>query len=109
MCKPDLTQAVVLCFSGVVECIHASGGEPGETLSLEFIHWLRAACDTLGECANGFTKLGCREQAAETHAERANGLRSVSCSTRPEFNRGVVQMGVPLLYFVSRSGVFNLF
>lgn len=69
---------VMLCFSGAVECIQASGaGEPGETQSPEFIQRLTAACDTLGKCASDFTKLGCRIQAAETHAECAHGLRSV--------------------------------
>ncbi|KAM6916250.1 cilia- and flagella-associated protein 46 [Xenentodon cancila] len=61
---------------GAVECIHASGdGKPGETLSPDFFQKLAAACDTLGECASSFTKLGCREQAAETHTEHAHGLR----------------------------------
>ena len=69
----------MLCFRGAEECIHAIVGvKPGETLSAEVFQRLKAACDTLKECASGFTKLSCRERAAETHVECARGLRSVS-------------------------------
>lgn len=37
-----------------------------------------SACDVLRECANGFTKLGYREQAAEAHEECAHAMRLVS-------------------------------
>lgn len=69
---------VVLCSRGAIECIRAlGGGEPGETLSTEVVQRLMAACDTLRECASGFTKLTYREHAAEAHVEYAHGLRLV--------------------------------
>lgn len=70
-----------MCSRGAVECIRAlGGGEPGETLSTEVAQRLMAACDTLRECASGFTKLNYREHAAEAHVECAHCLRSVSQS-----------------------------
>lgn len=66
----------VLCNRGTIECIRSLGCcEPGETLSEEAIQRLMAACDTLRECASGFTKLYYRDHAAEAHAEYAHGLR----------------------------------
>lgn len=68
-----------LCSRGAIECIRGlGGGEPGETLSTEVVQRLMAACDTLRECASGFSKLTCGEHAAEAHVEYARGLRLVS-------------------------------
>ncbi|XP_072246405.1 cilia- and flagella-associated protein 46 [Leuresthes tenuis] len=74
---PELTFMITsLEKRGAEECIHAIVGvKPGETLSAEVFQRLKAACDTLKECASGFTKLSCRERAAETHVECARGLR----------------------------------
>ncbi|KAM4591923.1 cilia- and flagella-associated protein 46-like [Odontesthes bonariensis] len=74
---PELTFMITsLEKRGAEECIHAIVGvKRGETLSAEVFQRLKAACDTLKECASGFTKLSCRERAAETHAECARGLR----------------------------------
>lgn len=70
---------VVLCSRGAIECIHALvGGEPGETLNAEVVRTLMAACDTLRDCASGFTKLNYRQYAAEACFEYAQGLRLVS-------------------------------
>ncbi|CAB1430488.1 unnamed protein product [Pleuronectes platessa] len=67
---------------GAMECIRAfGGGEPGETLCSEVVQMLTTACDTLRECASGFTKLNYRKQAAEAHAEYAHGVRLVSDHT----------------------------
>lgn len=72
-------QYVVFCSRGAIECIRAlGGGEPGETLSTDVVQRLMAACDTLGECASGFTKLSYRQHAVEAHVEYAHGLRLVS-------------------------------
>lgn len=61
-----------------MECIHATeASEPGETLTTESSLRLRAASDTLRECASGFTKLGFGEQAAEAHVEYMHALRFV--------------------------------
>lgn len=61
-----------------MECIRAiGGGEPGVTLCTKAVQRLMAACDTLRECANSFTKLSYREQAAEAHLEYAHGVRLV--------------------------------
>ncbi|XP_069001354.1 cilia- and flagella-associated protein 46 [Embiotoca jacksoni] len=74
---PELTFMITsLEKRGAVECVHAlSGGEPAEKLSTEAVQRLMAACDTLRQCASGFGKLNCREQAAEAHEECAHGLR----------------------------------
>ncbi|XP_071380722.1 cilia- and flagella-associated protein 46 [Centroberyx affinis] len=74
---PELRFLIMsLEMRGAVECIHAiAGGEPGETLCTQAVQRLMAACDTLRESANGFIKLDYREQAAEAHAEYAQGLR----------------------------------
>ncbi|XP_074502975.1 cilia- and flagella-associated protein 46 isoform X2 [Sebastes fasciatus] len=74
---PELTLLInSLKMRGAIECIRAlGGGEPGETLSNEVVQRLMAACDTLRECASGFTKLSYRGHAVEAHAEYAHGLR----------------------------------
>ncbi|XP_045926168.1 cilia- and flagella-associated protein 46 isoform X3 [Micropterus dolomieu] len=74
---PELTFLISsLEMRGAIECIRGlGGGEPGETLSTEVVQRLMAACDTLRECASGFSKLTCREHAAEAHVEYARGLR----------------------------------
>lgn len=69
----------MLLFRGALERIRATGsGETLETIHTEAFQRLMAACDTLRECASGFTKLGYRQQAAEAHGECAHGLRLVS-------------------------------
>ncbi|XP_041867180.1 cilia- and flagella-associated protein 46 isoform X2 [Melanotaenia boesemani] len=75
--RPELTFMIAsLERRGAVEYIHAiSGGEPGETLTTEALQRLIAACDTLRECTGVFSKLSCKEQAAETHGEYAHSLR----------------------------------
>ncbi|XP_026165910.1 cilia- and flagella-associated protein 46 isoform X3 [Mastacembelus armatus] len=80
---PELTFLITsLEMRGVVECIHAiCGGETGATLYTEAVQMLTAACDALRECANSFTKLGYREQAAEAHSASANGLRILAKHT----------------------------
>ncbi|XP_029305800.1 cilia- and flagella-associated protein 46 isoform X3 [Cottoperca gobio] len=75
---PEITFLISsLEMRGAIECIHGlGGGEPGETLrSTDAVQRLMAACDTLRECASGFTKLSDRAHAAEAHAECAHGLR----------------------------------
>ncbi|XP_034040296.1 cilia- and flagella-associated protein 46 [Thalassophryne amazonica] len=74
---PEFTFLVMsLEMRGALECIRVIGSqESGEKLSLVDVQRLTAACDTLKECASGFTKLNYREQAAEAHAEYAHGLR----------------------------------
>ncbi|KAM9810017.1 cilia- and flagella-associated protein 46 isoform 2-T2 [Syngnathus typhle] len=49
--------------------------EPGVPLSTQELHILKAACDTLGQCARLFTQLNYREQAAKSHEECTYGLR----------------------------------
>ena len=79
MVYSDPMECVVFCSRGATECIHAlGGGEPGETLSAEVVQMLMAACDTLRDCASGFTKLSYKQYAAEAHVEYAQGLRLVS-------------------------------
>ncbi|XP_075933471.1 cilia- and flagella-associated protein 46 [Anarhichas minor] len=80
---PGITFLITsLEMRGAIECIRAlGGGEPGKRLSNEVVHRLMAACDTLGECASGFTKLGYKEHAAETHVEYAHGLRILASRT----------------------------
>lgn len=69
----------MLCSRGATECIRAlGGGDPGETLSTGTVQRLMAACDTLRECASGFTQLNYREHAAEAHVEYAHALRLVN-------------------------------
>ncbi|GAA6225204.1 cilia- and flagella-associated protein 46 [Lates japonicus] len=73
---------------GAVECIRAiGGGEPGESLCTTAIQRLMSACDTLRQCASGFTKLSYREQAAEAHAECAHGVRLLVNHTTNEEER----------------------
>ncbi|XP_049456510.1 cilia- and flagella-associated protein 46 isoform X3 [Epinephelus fuscoguttatus] len=74
---PELTFFITsLEMRGAIECIYAVGGsEPGETLSTEAIQMIMDACDTIKECASGFTKLSYKEHAADAHAEYACGLR----------------------------------
>ncbi|XP_070834007.1 cilia- and flagella-associated protein 46 [Chaetodon trifascialis] len=74
---PELTFLIAsLEMRGATECVRALGvGDPGETLSTGIIQRLTAACDTLRECASGFTKLNYREHAAEAHSEYAHALR----------------------------------
>lgn len=68
-----------MCSRGAIECICAlGGGEPGGKLGTEVVKKLTAACDTLRQCASGFTKLSYREHAAEAHVEHARCLRSVT-------------------------------
>lgn len=67
-----------MCSRGAMECICAiSHGARGEVLSTEAVQRLTTACDTLRECATGFTKLSYRGQAAEAHVEYAHALRLV--------------------------------
>ncbi|XP_034754581.1 cilia- and flagella-associated protein 46 isoform X3 [Etheostoma cragini] len=74
---PGITFLITsLEMRGAIECIRSvTGGEPGGPLSTEVVERIMAACDTLRECANGFTKLNYREHAAEAHVEFAHGLR----------------------------------
>ncbi|XP_042358180.1 cilia- and flagella-associated protein 46 [Plectropomus leopardus] len=74
---PELTFLITsLEMRGAIECIRVLGGvEPGETLSAEVAQRVMVACDTLRDCASGFTKLSYKEHAAEAHAEYAHGLR----------------------------------
>lgn len=75
----------LLCFRGAIECTRSlGGGKPGETLSTEAVHRLKAACESLGECASAFTKLNYGEHASEAHEEQAHGLRLVRSYSRPE-------------------------
>ncbi|XP_051232115.1 cilia- and flagella-associated protein 46 [Dicentrarchus labrax] len=80
---PELTFLITsLEMRGAIECIHAlGGGEPGKTLSPGVVQRLMAACNTLRECASGFTKLSYREHAAEAHVENAHGLRILANHT----------------------------
>ncbi|XP_057703978.1 cilia- and flagella-associated protein 46 isoform X1 [Corythoichthys intestinalis] len=65
-----------LKMRGAIECICAiSGGEPGVTLSTKEFQLLKAACDTLGQCASVFTQLNYRAYAAKSHEECTYGLR----------------------------------
>ncbi|KAM7408201.1 hypothetical protein PAMA_002070 [Pampus argenteus] len=74
---PKLTFLITtLEMRGAIECIHATDSiEPGETHCTEVVPRLIAACDTLRQCASGFTKLNYREQAAKSNVECAHGLR----------------------------------
>lgn len=65
---------IVLCCRGALECIHAIG-ESGQNICTEAVQRLKVACDTVRECALGFTKLNYLEHAAEAHVECARGLR----------------------------------
>ncbi|KAM8859515.1 cilia- and flagella-associated protein 46 isoform 3-T3 [Spinachia spinachia] len=68
---------------GAMECIRAlGGGEPcRRRFSKEVFRRLAAACDTLKECADRFTKLGYEEHGVETHGECARGLRMLANRT----------------------------
>ncbi|XP_073337460.1 cilia- and flagella-associated protein 46 isoform X1 [Pagrus major] len=80
---PEITFLITsLEMRGAIECIHAlGGGEPGETLGIEVVRTLTAACDTLRDCASGFAKLSYRERAAEAQVEYAQGLRILANHT----------------------------
>ncbi|XP_041803927.1 cilia- and flagella-associated protein 46 [Chelmon rostratus] len=80
---PELTFLITsLEMRGATECIRAlGGGDPGETLSTGTVQRLMAACDTLRECASGFTQLNYREHAAEAHVEYAHALRILANHT----------------------------
>ncbi|XP_039478106.1 cilia- and flagella-associated protein 46 isoform X2 [Oreochromis aureus] len=80
---PELTFLITsLEMRGALERIRATGsGETLETIHTEAFQRLMAACDTLRECASGFTKLGYRQQAAEAHGECAHGLRILANHT----------------------------
>ncbi|KAM8739310.1 cilia- and flagella-associated protein 46 isoform 1-T1 [Acanthopagrus schlegelii] len=80
---PEITFLITLLeMRGATECIHAlGGGEPGEALSAEVVQMLMAACDTLRDCASGFTKLSYKHYAAEAHVEYAQGLRILANHT----------------------------
>ncbi|XP_030298554.1 cilia- and flagella-associated protein 46 isoform X3 [Sparus aurata] len=79
---PEITFLITsLEMRGAIECIHALGGEPGETLNAEVVRTLMAACDTLRHCASGFTKLSYRQYAAEARVEYAQGLRILANHT----------------------------
>ncbi|XP_031140179.1 cilia- and flagella-associated protein 46 isoform X1 [Sander lucioperca] len=80
---PGITFLITsLEMRGAIECIRSlGGGEPGGPLSTEVVERLTAACDTLRECASGFTKLSYREHAAEAHAEFAHGRRILANHT----------------------------
>ncbi|KAM6997214.1 cilia- and flagella-associated protein 46 [Tautogolabrus adspersus] len=65
-----------LKMRGAVECIRdLSDAEPGETLCKKADQRLKAACDTLRECADVFSNLSYRQHAAEAHGEGAHVLR----------------------------------
>lgn len=51
--------------------------EHKEKLHRTAVQRLKAAVDTLKECAVKFAELGCREQAIEAHHKQAQCLRSV--------------------------------
>lgn len=51
--------------------------EHKEKLHRTAVQGLKAALDTLKECAVKFTELSCREQAIEAHHKQAQCLRSV--------------------------------
>ncbi|KAK2823968.1 hypothetical protein Q5P01_021143 [Channa striata] len=73
---------ISLEMRGAVECIGTIGrGKPGETLCTKAVQRLKAACDTLRDCASAFTRLSYREQAAEAHVESAHGLRILANNT----------------------------
>ncbi|XP_027134224.1 cilia- and flagella-associated protein 46 isoform X3 [Larimichthys crocea] len=74
---PELTFLITsLEMRGAIECTRSlGGGKPGETLSTEAVHRLKAACESLGECASAFTQLSYGEHASEAHEEQAHGLR----------------------------------
>ncbi|XP_030603277.1 cilia- and flagella-associated protein 46 isoform X2 [Archocentrus centrarchus] len=80
---PELTFLIIsLEKRGALESMCSIGsGEPLVTLHSEAFQRLMAACDTLRECATGFTKLGYRQQAAEAHGECAQGLRILASHT----------------------------
>lgn len=64
---------------GALECIRAiSDSGHGELLCTEAAQRLMTTCDILRKCANGFTKLSYREQAAEAHEGCAHALRLVT-------------------------------
>ncbi|XP_032397492.1 cilia- and flagella-associated protein 46 isoform X2 [Etheostoma spectabile] len=80
---PGITFLITsLEMRGAIECIRSvAGGEPGGPLSTEVVERIMAACDTLRECASGFTKLSYREHAAEARVEFAHGLRILANHT----------------------------
>ncbi|XP_051937204.1 cilia- and flagella-associated protein 46 [Hippocampus zosterae] len=61
---------------GAIECLSAmSDSDPGVALSTKELQMLKAACDTLGQCAKVFTQLNYRDHAAKSHEECTYGLR----------------------------------
>ncbi|CAK6962375.1 cilia- and flagella-associated protein 46 [Scomber scombrus] len=74
---PELTFLITsLEMRGAIECIRATDSiEPGQRHCTKAVQRLIAACDKLRQCASGFTKLNYREQAAQSNAECAHGLR----------------------------------
>ncbi|XP_026212735.1 cilia- and flagella-associated protein 46 isoform X2 [Anabas testudineus] len=77
---PELTFMIIsLEMRGALECIRAiSDSGHGELLCTEAAQRLMTTCDILRKCANGFTKLSYREQAAEAHEGCAHALRILS-------------------------------
>lgn len=68
----------LLCSRGAIECLSAmSDSDPGVALSTKELQMLKAACDTLGQCAMVFTQLNYRAHAAKSNEECTYGLRSV--------------------------------